>query len=198
MHLLVSLRSNDSASRLTTPPLTLTPHHMLTAEDIIRLLELKPLPGEGGFFRETYRSSDRLAPATLPGRYTAAKSVSTAIYYLLTADTFSALHRLPTDEVYHFYAGDPVELLVLTEHSTGSVVTLGCDLSLGHQPQYVVPRGVWQGSRVRPGGAWSLLGTTVAPGFDFADFEPGDGRALAAAYPAHAELIRALTRQADP
>ena len=167
---------------------------MLTAADVIRLLDLKPLPGEGGFFRETYRSADRLVPSALPGRYAATKSASTAIYYFLTPETFSALHRLPTDEIYHFYAGDPVELLVLSSPGSGAVVTLGADLSSGHQPQYVVPRGVWQGSRVRPGGAWSLLGTTVAPGFDFTDFEAADGRELAAAFPAQAELIRALIR----
>lgn len=169
---------------------------MLTAEEVIRLLDLKPLPGEGGYFRETYRSADRLATAALAGRYAAAKSAGTAIYYLLTPDTFSALHRLPTDEVYHFYAGDPVELLVLAAHGVGSVVTLGNDLAAGHQPQYLVPRGVWQGSRVKAGGAWALMGTTMAPGFDFADFEPADGRALASAHPAHAAMIRALTTAA--
>jgi predicted cupin superfamily sugar epimerase len=167
---------------------------VLNAEEVIRLLDLKPLPGEGGFFRETHRSADHLALAALPSRYATAKSASTAIYYFLTPNTFSALHRLPTDEVYHFYAGNPVELLVLAENDGGSVVTLGSDLAAGHQPQYVVPRGTWQGSRVKAGGAWALMGTTMAPGFDFADFEAGDRATLAAAYPAHADMIRALTR----
>src|SRR5262249_35473520 len=135
-------------------------HAMLTAAEVMRLLELKPLPGEGGFYRETYRASDQLAATALPGRYKSAKSASTAIYYLLPPDPFSALHRLPTDEVYHFYAGDPVEMLLLTAPGVGEVITLGNDLASGHRPQQVVPRGVWQGSRVGFGGAWSLLGTT--------------------------------------
>jgi predicted cupin superfamily sugar epimerase len=167
---------------------------MLSAAEVMRLLDLKPLPGEGGFYRETYRASDRLAATALPDRYTTAKSACTAMYYLLAPDTFSALHRLPTDEVYHFYAGDPVEMLLLHAHGVGEVITLGNDLESGHRPQYVVSRGVWQGSRVRAGGTWSLLGTTMAPGFDFADFEAGDRRTLAAAYPAYMEMIGALTR----
>jgi predicted cupin superfamily sugar epimerase len=166
----------------------------MSADDVIRLLDLKPQPLEGGFFRETYRSLDRVPVHALPGRYRSAKSSSTAIYYLLTQQTFSALHRLPTDEVYHFYAGDPVELLLLGVHGTGSVVMLGNDLAAAQQPQVVVARGVWQGSRLRPGGAWALLGTTVAPAFDFEDFEVGNGTELATEYPAHAELIRALGR----
>lgn len=167
---------------------------MISAAEVMRLLDLKPLPGEGGFYRETYRSSDRLAATALPGRYTAVKSACTAMYYLLTPDTFSALHRLPTDEVYHFYAGDPVEMLLLGEPGVGEVVTLGNNLESGHRPQYVVPRGVWQGSRVRHGGAWALLGTTMAPGFDFTDFEAGDCQTLMIAYPAYTKMIQALTR----
>jgi predicted cupin superfamily sugar epimerase len=156
-----------------------------TAEDLIRLLDLKPLPREGGFYRETYRSTVR---------HSAAKSACTAMYYLLTPDTFSALHRLPTDEVFHFYVGDPVEMLLLESGKPATRITLGPDLVAGHQPQFVVPRGVWQGSRLKPGGAWALLGTTVAPGFDFTDYEGTDARELAAQFPEHEELIRALVR----
>lgn len=159
---------------------------MLSADDIIRRLDLKPLPLEGGYFRETYRSSD-LLPAT-------GKSSSTAIYYLLTPDTFSALHRLPTDEVYHFYLGDPVELVQLgPEESKG--VLLGSDLRAGQVPQLVVPRGIWQGSRLLPGGRLALMGTTMAPGFDFSDFEAGQRSALLGQYPNWAQQIVQLTRE---
>ncbi|HEU5453960.1 MAG TPA: cupin domain-containing protein [Terriglobales bacterium] len=163
----------------------------LTAADVIRLLKLQPLPIEGGYFRETYRSADSLeAP-----RYGSPRSFASAIYFLLTPDSFSSLHRLRTDEVYHFYLGDPAELLLLHGDGKSERVLLGHDLSAGHQAQYVVPRGVWQGSRVLPGGGFSLLGTTMAPGFDPRDFEHGTRRELLGAYPAQPELIRSLTRE---
>jgi predicted cupin superfamily sugar epimerase len=159
---------------------------MTIADRLIASLDLRPLPREGGYYRETYRSPLRLA-----GK--AGKCASTAIYYLLTRDTCSALHRLPADEIYHFYLGDPVELLLLEEGAAGRVVTLGPDVFDGQLVQTVVPRGVWQGSCLRPSGAFALLGTTVAPGFDFADYEPGDRRQLLAAFSEFADRIVQLT-----
>jgi predicted cupin superfamily sugar epimerase len=156
---------------------------VLTPAQLITALDLKPLPLEGGYFRETYRS---------PLRWNG-KSASTAIYYLLTPDTFSALHRLPTDEVFHFYLGDPVEMLQLGP-SGGRTITLGTDVLGGQCPQAVVPAGVWQGSVLRPGGAFALLGTTMAPGFDFADYEAGERGQLTAAFPEFAEWIERLMR----
>jgi len=153
---------------------------MLNADEIIRRLALKPLPREGGYFRETHRS--------------ASSPTSTAIYYLLTVDTFSAMHRLPGDEVYHFYQGDPVELLRLDPDGTGEIVRLGSDLTAGQRPQCVVPGGCWQGSRVTPGGTFALMGTTMAPGFDPADYRHGDRDDLTARYPTFAGMIDALTR----
>src|SRR5262245_13541170 len=165
----------------------------MTPEDIIAALDLKPLPLEGGFYRETYRSADMLSTAALPPRYKVGnKSASTAIYYLLTPATFSALHRLPTDEVFHFYLGEPVTQLRLFPDGRGEMVRIGLDILAGQRPQVVVPCGVWQGSFVERGLA--LLGTTMAPGFDFSDYEAGDQAALAAQYPEHAPLIRRLTR----
>src|SRR5262249_23218313 len=158
-----------------------------TPAELIALLDLRPLPHEGGYYRETYRSGDRLAAAALPARYGRDKAVSTAIYYLLTPDTYSALHRLPTDEVYHFYLGDPGRMLQLFPDGSGRAITLGPDLRAGQQPQAVVPGGVWQGSSLVPGGSFALLGTTMAPGFDFADFEAGERAGLLAAYQAFAE-----------
>src|ERR1700688_4340150 len=115
-----------------------------------QVLDLKPLPGEGGYFAESYRSAERLARKCLPERYTGDRSVGTAIYFLLTPETFSALHRLLSDEVYHFYLGDPVELLCLREDGSGEVLAMGTDLDFGMRPQIAVPRGAWQGSRLRP------------------------------------------------
>jgi predicted cupin superfamily sugar epimerase len=156
---------------------------MVTADEVIRLFDLKPQAQEGGFFRETYRAADRLPSG---------QHISTAIYYLLTPQTFSAMHRLPTDEIFHFYAGSPVTMLHLGPDG-GRVVTLGSALEQGQQPQLIVPRGVWQGSFL-PAGAFALLGTTMAPGFDCSDYEAGDRAQLAAQYPAYADLIRRLTR----
>jgi predicted cupin superfamily sugar epimerase len=171
----------------------MSPSRLPTVEDLIVLLNLQPLPLEGGYFRETYRAVEQVSAAVLPARYGRDKAVSTAIYYLLSPDTFSALHRLPSDEVYHLYLGGPVEMLLLGE-GWGRVVLLGPDVASGQQPQVVVPQGVWQGSRLADGVAFALMGTTMAPGFDGADYEPGDCAALTAQYPAFSEQIRRLTR----
>lgn len=166
---------------------------MLTPEEIIGRLGLRPLVREGGFFAETYRSCEQLAPAALPSRYAGARALATAIYYLLTPESCSRLHRLASDEIFHFYLGDPVEMLQLDPDGSGRRFTLGSDLRTGMMPQVCVPCGVWQGSRLRAGGRLALLGTTVAPGFDSADFEAGDRDTLLAAYPDYASAIRDLT-----
>jgi uncharacterized protein len=166
---------------------------MVTADELIAALDLRPLPREGGYYRETYRSADLLPAGALP-RYTAPRAAATAIYYLLTPATFSALHRLPADEVFHFYAGGPVQMLHLSPDGQGRLMTLGPDVKAGQRPQVIVPRGVWQGSSLLPGSPFALLGTTIAPGFDFADYEAGDRDTLTRQYPAFADLIRRLTR----
>ena len=167
---------------------------MLSADEIIRRLNLKPLPIEGGYFRETYRSDETVSASVLPQRFGGDRSFSTAIYYLLTADTFSALHRLPSDELFHFYLGDPVGMLQLHPDGSSCVITLGPDLKAGQQLQAVVPRAVWQGSFLCDGGRWALLGTTVAPGFDFDDYQAGERDQLIRQYPDRAKLIAQLTR----
>jgi len=156
---------------------------MTTAEELIALLALQPHPKEGGFFRETYRSAER---------YRGARCAGTAIYYLLKPGTFSAMHRLASDEIFHFYLGGPVRMLQLNAGG-GQEIVLGPDVASGQQPQVVVPRGTWQGSLLEPGGAFALLGCTVAPGFEYADYEHGRRQELLRQYPQHAELIRRLT-----
>lgn len=167
---------------------------MLSPEQVIAQLELVPHPGEGGYFRETYRARLSIPADALPNEYGGPRSAATAIYYLLTPDEFSAIHRVASDEVFHFYAGDPIEMLQLASDGRGQVIRLGNDLSAGLQPQVVVPAGVWQGCRLVPGGRWGLMGCTVAPGFEFADFTIGQRGPLVAQYPDHAALVEALTR----
>jgi predicted cupin superfamily sugar epimerase len=148
-------------------------------------LGLEPLPLEGGLFRQTW-----------VGEVRDGRPAGTAIIVLLATDGghFSAMHRLPIDEVWFFQAGDPIELLLLEPHGAGRVARLGPDVMQGDELQVVVPAGTWMGARTAPGGEWSLFGTTMAPGFVPSDYDPGDADALTRDWPAHADLIRALTR----
>jgi len=167
----------------------------VTADDVKRMLGLEPLANEGGFFAETYRSDMRMSATAFGIQQRGERSLASAIYYLLTPDTFSAWHRLASDEVYHFYLGDPVELLLLDPDGGIRAVSLGLDLAAGMRPQAVVPGGTWQGSRLVDGGRFALLGTTLSPAFDRGDFELGDRPALLAAFPGAREWILALTRK---
>jgi hypothetical protein len=166
---------------------------MLTAERIIKLYNMKPLPGEGGYYTETYRSAENIERSSLPERYGSDRSHSTAIFYLLTPDTRSRLHRLKSDEVYHFYLGDPVKLVLIHPSGTIKVLFLGQDIRAGQFVQAVVPAGVWQGSLLLEGGEFALMGTTVAPGFDFSDSEIGVREELLEQYPQHSDIIIELT-----
>jgi hypothetical protein len=148
---------------------------------LIHRLGLQPLPVEGGLFRQTWRGPD---------------NAGTCIYGLLTdePDSFSALHRLPTDEIWHFYLGDPLDMLLLHADGSAAHVTLGSDILAGQHCQLIVPAGTWMGARVHGRGHFALFGCTMAPGFDARTFEAGDRDALVAAFPAHAAAIRTLTR----
>jgi hypothetical protein len=168
-------------------------------KNLISLFELKPLPVEGGLFRRSYISTDTISGKMLPERYEGTEhAFGSAIYALLTQDpdSFSTLHKLTTDEVYHHYLGDPVEMLLLHPGGESERIILGKDILGGERVQYVVPRGVWQGFRLKPGGirGYALLGTTMAPGFHISDFVTGDRATLLGEYPQEAELIRSLTR----
>ena len=168
---------------------------MPTADQIRTLLNLKPHPVEGGDFAETYRSSETISEKALPSRYKGVRSFGTAIYYLLTSETFSAIHRLHSDEIFHFYLGDPVQMLQLWPDGSGRLLTLGTDILHGMQPQVIVPKGVWQGARLLLGGKFALLGTTTSPSFEFADYEPGHRDELVKSYPRFQELILHLTKR---
>ena len=156
-----------------------------SAEALIAHLGLSPLEGEGGWFRETYRLER-------PGSPTGNRA--TAIYYLLTPEIFSELHRLPGDEIYHFYLGDPVELLQLGPDGEVRRDVLGTDVLGGMSVQLVVPGGAWQGSRLRDGGQAALMGTTMTPGFDPDTYERGVREDLLRDYPGAAREIALLTR----
>lgn len=168
----------------------------MKVDDLIEALGLEPLPVEGGLYRQTYVSDEHQPAGALPERYREDKPFSTLIYYLLTddSDSFSALHRLPTDEVYHFYLGDPVELLQLFPDGRSERVILGHGVTHGERVQHVAPRGVWQGSRLIRGGRFALMGTSMAPGFTQSDYEGGERDALIARYPDEEALITSLTR----
>jgi predicted cupin superfamily sugar epimerase len=164
-----------------------------SADEIIRALGLVPHPREGGYFRETYRSAERLPSAWCNERYGGGRSVSTAIFYLLTPTCFSEMHRLKSDEVFHFYLGGTVEMLQLWPDRSAKVLRLGSNVLIGELPQLVVPAGVWQGSRLVGDAPFALLGATVAPGFDYADYESGFRDSLLAEFPEHANAILRLT-----
>ncbi len=136
-------------------------------------LNLQPHP-EGGYFREVYRSDEQISADALPCRYEGDRSICTSIYYLITSDAGSAMHRLKSDEVLHFYMGDPARVFMLLPDGTRRDQLLGNDIYGGERPQIVVPRNIWFGIRVVEGGDYTLTGTTVAPGFDFEDFELDD------------------------
>lgn len=169
----------------------------MTAEELKRLLQLEPHPREGGWFRQTWRAQETIAGDRMPSRYVlgrdAGRAAGTAIYYLLEPDSFSEMHRLMSDEVFHFYLGDPVEMLQLDSDGTGRRLVLGNDPGRGMLVQTVVPHGVWQGSRLVPGGKLALLGCTVSPGFEYADYESGGRDELARGWPEWATMIEALT-----
>ena len=160
----------------------------MTADEIKSLLRLEPHPVEGGYYRRTFTSPHGV------GMPRGDRPMSTAIYYLLEPGTFSEMHMLASDEIFHFYLGDPVEMLQLLPDGRSAVVMLGPDLKAGQQVQVLVPAGVWQGTRLVEGGKMALLGCTVTPGFDFKDYRSGSYHELAAKWPAESERIRALTR----
>ena len=193
----VSLAMGRDGSYLQCPPRAPWPRdacNVLTAEQIRELLKLRPLPVEGGYFTESYQSKDTVHGDALPPVFSGERLLASAIYYMFTPDTFSAIHRLAGDEIFHFYLGDPVEMLLLKPDGSGQAVLLGQDISAGMRVQHTVAGGTWQGSRLIPGGKFALLGTTMAPGFDPADYEVGKRQELSAAYPPYAPLITLLTR----
>jgi hypothetical protein len=168
----------------------------MTADGVKKILGLRPHPREGGWFVRTWEAEEFVSAAAFDGgRYEGARRTSTAIYYLLEPGTFSEMHRLKSDEIFHHYMGAAVEMLQLFENGSSSRVVLGKDLEAGERPQQVVRRGVWQGSRLLGAQGWALLGCTVSPGFEFVDYEDAGAEELVARWPVEAEMIRGLTNR---
>jgi uncharacterized protein len=162
---------------------------MISAEGLVQMFGLKKHP-EGGYFRECYRSAEILSRQALPSRYKGDRSVSTSIYFLLPAGAVSRLHRLISDEIWHFYLGGPLEIVQISARGKMENVILGQDLAAGQLVQHVVPAGYWFGAQPADGSPYSFVGCTVAPGFDFADFELADVEELSRSFPALKEEIR--------
>ena len=166
----------------------------LTAEELVGRLELARHP-EGGWYRESYRSAEVAPAASLPERFCGPRSYCTSIYFLIERGDISCLHRIKSDELWHFYAGSPLAVQVITAAGEQLKIELGRDLAAGQSFQATVPAGCWFGAELSGEGDYSLVGCTVSPGFDFADFEMADRDELLRQYPAHAEVIRRLTKK---
>lgn len=179
-----------SATRAATP-------HVETAQTLIQHFEMQRVPQEGIWFSPTYVSEDRIVGSALPPRYAGqARTAGNAIVVVATHADFSAMHRLRTDETWHFYSGSPLELLLLYPDGHGRVVMLGAAVLAGQLRQFTVPQGVWQGAIPRRSmpGAYSFAATQLSPGFDYADFEIGYRDDLVHRYPAFRREIEGRTR----
>ncbi len=159
----------------------------------IERLGLSPHP-DGGYYLETYRSDEEIGQAELPAGFTGPRRVSTAIYYLQPGGTVNYLHRIKSDELWHFYAGSPMTLHVLRPHGRYRKVLLGPDVEAGQTFQAAVQAGSWFGGTVEDQASFTLVGCTVAPGFDFEDFELAVRSEMLVQFPQHAEIIRRLTK----
>ena len=170
------------------------PSLLPTADDWVARLHLQPHP-EGGYYAETYRSLEKVAAMHLPARYGGDRSFATGIYFLVRGGTFSALHRIQSDEMWHFYSGSRLTVYIIHPGGRLEKIHLGPDFATGETFQAVVPAGCWFGSKVHDVDSYALVGCTVAPGFDFADFELADRSGLTRQYPQHASVIQELTHK---
>ncbi len=166
---------------------------MYNAQSWVKHLGLQPHL-EGGFYRQTYVSNELIAQSHLPPRYNGQRAFSTAIYFLLEHPDFSAFHRLKSDEIWHFYAGASLTLWLISPQGALSFLFLGPDPSQGHHFQATVPAGYWFAASLDTPGTYALVGCTMAPGFEFADFELAQREELARQFPQHRSLIEQLTR----
>ena len=165
---------------------------MLSADYWINHLELEEHP-EGGYFRETHRSIESVPADALPGRYGGARRMSTSIYFLIKGDRPSRFHRLKSEEIWHFYTGAAVTIHIINAAGTLSHLRLGPDPERGQVFQGIIHAGYWFAAEVDDPDGYALIGCTVAPGFEFDDFEMGDRATLIAAYPDHKDVVSRLT-----
>lgn len=163
------------------------------AEYYFSQLELKPHP-EGGYFKEIYRSDEFIEHIALPVRYNGRRSFSTSIFFLLEGKDFSAFHRLKSDEQWHFYDGTSIKIYILDKHSGYNQIILGNDINAGEQLTVVIKRGIWFAAELMDKNSFALVGCSVAPGFEFDDFEIASRQKLVEEFPAHKKLIEQLSR----
>ena len=165
---------------------------MLNAQYLISNYQLRAHP-EGGYFMETYRSAELIPAGVLPDRFNGPRHYATAIYFLLEGNQFSSFHRIKSDECWHFYSGIGLHIFILYPDGRGEVLKLGDDLQGGYSHQHVVPAGCWFASKPVHENGFSFVGCTVAPGFDFADFEMAYKEKLLSEYPRYKQWIDMLT-----
>ncbi|HEU5167567.1 MAG TPA: cupin domain-containing protein [Chitinophagaceae bacterium] len=166
---------------------------MSITDQLIQKYDLRPHP-EGGWYKQTYKSNEQTAAAALPERFNGDRAFSTAIYFLLEKETFSAFHRIKSDECWHFYAGDPLLIYIIEQNGESKIISLGNDFKKGQAFQYIVPANCWFASRPAPRSQYCFVGCTVSPGFEFEDFELANGNELSTMYPQHKEIIKELCR----
>jgi len=167
--------------------------HQEKVTAIVEQLNMLPHP-EGGYFKETYRSKGVIPQEALPEDYSGGRNYSTAIYFLLTSDNFAAFHRIKQDEIWHYYSGSSLYVHVISSEGEYTRHVVGMNLEKGELPQLVVPAGAWFASSVKNDNDYSFVGCTVAPGFDFDDFELAKRSELIQEFPMHAEVIEKWTR----
>lgn len=165
----------------------------MTVETLVKELDLLPHP-EGGYYKETYRSEGKVAQTCLPSDFKGARNMATAIYFLIDKGNFSALHKIKSDETWHFYYGDALEVIEINEQGILTITQLGTNILEGETFQYTVKANTWFGSRVSENGSFSLVGCTVYPGFDFNDFKLANREDLINLFPKHKNIIVELTR----
>ncbi len=148
---------------------------------------------EGGYYKEVYRSDEIIHHQSLPSRFEEDRCFSTAIYFLLEGDSFSAFHRIKSEEIWHFYKGTSLTLFIIEEDGRLTLIKLGDNPDKDEHLQIVVPRNTWFAAQVNEKKSFTLVGCTVAPGFDFNDFELAESEKLSKAFPQHKTIIKELT-----
>ncbi|MFD0933208.1 cupin domain-containing protein [Psychroflexus salinarum] len=166
---------------------------MYSKEQLIEKLNLEKHP-EGGYFKETYRSEMSIPKYSLPAEFDSYRNVSTCIYFMLTSDEFSAFHKVNQDEAWHFYMGESILLHMISPGGEYSKIKIGSDFSSGETPQFVVPAQHWFAAEVEKENGFALVGCTVAPGFEYEDFELAERKQLQKKFPNHSKIISKLTR----
>jgi len=166
---------------------------MSIVDQLIQQYNLQPHP-EGGWYKQTYKSKGQITAEALPERFGGSRAFSTAIYFLLEKENFSAFHRIKSDECWHFYAGDPLLIYIIEQNGELKIITLGNDHEKGQTFQYVVPANCWFASHPATGSEYCFVGCTVSPGFEFEDLELTDAKELSAIYPEHETIIKELCR----